>query len=58
MSRIVILGRSAYLWDTAARYLNKWVGKKHEIVVVLPIGGQSSMGYLPTFGLGVFDPSK
>ena len=35
MSRIVILG-AGISGHTAARYLNKWVGKKHEIVVVSP----------------------
>ena len=35
MARIVILG-AGIAGHTAARYLNKWVGKKHEIVVVSP----------------------
>ena len=35
MSRIVILG-AGISGHTAARYLNKWVGKHHEIVVVSP----------------------
>lgn len=35
MSRIVILG-AGISGHTAARYLNKWIGKKHEIVVVSP----------------------
>lgn len=35
MSRIVILG-AGISGHTAARYLNKWVGKQHEIVVVSP----------------------
>lgn len=35
MSRIVILG-AGISGHTVARYLNKWVGKQHEIVVVSP----------------------
>jgi len=35
MSRIVILG-AGISGHTAARYLNRWVGKQHEIVVVSP----------------------
>src|SRR5512138_3118510 len=35
MSRIVILG-AGISGHTAARYLNKWIGKQHEIVVVSP----------------------
>ena len=35
MSRIVILG-AGIAGHTAARYLNKWIGKQHEIVVVSP----------------------
>ena len=35
MARIVILG-AGISGHTAARYLNKWVGGKHEIVVVSP----------------------
>jgi sulfide:quinone oxidoreductase len=35
MSRIVILG-AGISGHTAARYLNKWLGKKHEIIVVSP----------------------
>jgi sulfide:quinone oxidoreductase len=36
MSRIVILG-AGISGHTVARYLNKWVGKQHEIVVVSPL---------------------
>jgi sulfide:quinone oxidoreductase len=35
MSRVVILG-AGISGHTAARYLNKWVGQQHEIVVVSP----------------------
>jgi sulfide:quinone oxidoreductase len=35
MARVVILG-AGISGHTAARYLNKWVGKNHEIVVVSP----------------------
>jgi sulfide:quinone oxidoreductase len=35
MARVVILG-AGIAGHTVARYLNKWVGKKHEIVVVSP----------------------
>ncbi|HKI59958.1 MAG TPA: NAD(P)/FAD-dependent oxidoreductase, partial [Mariprofundaceae bacterium] len=35
MSRIVILG-AGISGHTAARYLNKWLGKKHEVIVVSP----------------------
>jgi len=35
MARVVILG-AGIAGHTAARYLNKWVGKQHEIVVVSP----------------------
>jgi sulfide:quinone oxidoreductase len=35
MSRVVILG-AGISGHTAARYLNKWIGKQHEIVVVSP----------------------
>jgi sulfide:quinone oxidoreductase len=35
MSRVVILG-AGIAGHTVARYLNKWVGKQHEIVVVSP----------------------
>ena len=35
MSRIVILG-AGISGHTVARYLNQWVGKQHEIVVVSP----------------------
>jgi sulfide:quinone oxidoreductase len=35
MSRIVILG-AGISGHTAARYLNKWLGRQHEIVVVSP----------------------
>jgi len=35
MSRIVILG-AGISGHTAARYLDKWLGKKHEIIVVSP----------------------
>ncbi len=35
MSRIIILG-AGISGHTVARYLNKWVGKQHEIVVVSP----------------------
>ncbi|MDD5393904.1 MAG: FAD-dependent oxidoreductase [Thiothrix sp.] len=35
MSRIVILG-AGVAGHTAARYLGKWIGKQHEIVVVSP----------------------
>jgi sulfide:quinone oxidoreductase len=35
MSRIVILG-AGIAGHTAARYLNKWIGKNHEIIVVSP----------------------
>ena len=35
MSRIVILG-AGISGHTAARYLNKWLGSKHEIIVVSP----------------------
>jgi len=36
MSKIVILG-AGISGHTVARYLNKWVGKQHEIVVVSPL---------------------
>ena len=35
MSRVVILG-AGIAGHTAARYLNKWIGKDHEIIVVSP----------------------
>ncbi len=35
MSRVVILG-AGIAGHTVARYLNKWIGKQHEIVVVSP----------------------
>lgn len=35
MSRIVILG-AGISGHTAARYLNKWLGNKHEVIVVSP----------------------
>jgi sulfide:quinone oxidoreductase len=35
MARIVILG-AGVAGHTAARYLNKWVGKQHEVIVVSP----------------------
>lgn len=35
MSRIVILG-AGIAGHTAARYLNKWIGKQHEVIVVSP----------------------
>ena len=35
MARVVILG-AGIAGHTAARYLNKWVGKQHEVVVVSP----------------------
>ena len=35
MSRVVILG-AGIAGHTAARYLNKWIGNKHEVVVVSP----------------------
>lgn len=35
MSRVVILG-AGISGHTAARYLNKWLGKEHEIIVVSP----------------------
>jgi sulfide:quinone oxidoreductase len=35
MARIVILG-AGIAGHTVARYLNKWVGKRHEVVVVSP----------------------
>jgi sulfide:quinone oxidoreductase len=35
MSRVVIMG-AGIAGHTVARYLNKWVGKHHEIVVVSP----------------------
>ncbi len=35
MARVVILG-AGISGHTAARYLNKWIGKNHEIVVVSP----------------------
>ena len=35
MSKIVILG-AGIAGHTAARYLNKWLGKEHEIIVVSP----------------------
>lgn len=35
MSRVLILG-AGIAGHTAARYLNKWLGKQHEIVVVSP----------------------
>jgi len=35
MARVVILG-AGIAGHTAARYLSKWIGKKHEVVVVSP----------------------
>src|SRR5512135_2338026 len=35
MARVVILG-AGISGHTVARYLNKWIGKHHEIVVVSP----------------------
>ncbi|PJA33362.1 MAG: sulfide:quinone reductase, partial [Zetaproteobacteria bacterium CG_4_9_14_3_um_filter_53_7] len=35
MSRVVILG-AGIAGHTAARYLNKWIGNRHEIIVVSP----------------------
>lgn len=44
MAKIVILG-AGVAGHTAARYLNKWVGKQHEIVVVSP---NSKWNWIPS----------
>ncbi len=44
MSRIVILG-AGIAGHTVARYLNKWVGKQHEIIVVSP---NSKWNWIPS----------
>lgn len=44
MSRIVILG-AGISGHTAARYLHKWVGKKHEVMVVSP---NSKWNWIPS----------
>ncbi|MBF0281769.1 MAG: FAD-dependent oxidoreductase [Zetaproteobacteria bacterium] len=44
MSRIVILG-AGISGHTAARYLSKWIGKQHEIVVVSP---NSKWNWIPS----------
>ena len=50
MSRIVILGAGTS-GHTAARYLNKWIGKQHEIVVVSP---NAKWNWIPSnFWVGV-----
>jgi sulfide:quinone oxidoreductase len=47
MARIVILG-AGISGHTAARYLGKWVGKQHEVIVVSP--KPSGTGFRPTSG--------
>ena len=44
MARIVILG-AGISGHTAARYLGKWVGKQHQVVVVSP---QSKWNWIPS----------
>ncbi len=44
MSRIVILG-AGIAGHTAARYLNKWIGKQHEVIVVSP---NSKWNWIPS----------
>lgn len=57
MARIVILG-AGIAGHTAARYLNKWVGKQHEIVVVSP---NSKWNWIPSniwVGVGQMQPEQ
>ena len=44
MARIVILG-AGISGDTAARYLGKWIGKKHQVIVVSP---NSKWNWIPS----------
>lgn len=44
MSRIVILG-AGISGHTAARYLNKWIGKNHEVLVISP---NSTWNWIPS----------
>ena len=44
MARIVILG-AGIAGHTAARYLGKWIGKKHQIIVVSP---QAKWNWIPS----------
>ena len=57
MSRIVILG-AGISGHTVARYLNKWVGGKHEIVMVSP---NSQWNWIPSniwVGVGQMQPHE
>lgn len=57
MARIVILG-AGISGHTAARYLNKWLGKQHEIVVVSP---NAKWNWIPSniwVGVGQMDESE
>src|SRR5512135_2902984 len=57
MARIVILG-AGIAGHTAARYLNKWVGKQHEIIVVSP---NAKWNWIPSniwVGVGQMDESQ
>jgi sulfide:quinone oxidoreductase len=57
MAKIVILG-AGVAGHTAARYLNKWVGKQHEITVVSP---NSKWNWIPSniwVGVGNMDEKQ
>lgn len=57
MARIVILG-AGISGHTAARYLGKWVGKKHEVIVVSP---KAKWNWIPSniwVGVGEMNESQ
>lgn len=57
MSRVVVLG-SGVSGHTAATFLKRWLGKKHEVVVVSPM---SHYNWIPSniwVGVGLMKPSQ